>query len=285
MPFWDDLDSRPHGRRDLHQPRRRCPEPAVRDRVARQDLGRRSKQRQTSLNFGVIFNENSSTIEFRYPDTNTPSLSNGASATVGVQNSANAGQFTQYSHNSAVITSGLVLRGTLGAPSGCAPVATGQCTTPLFADVPPGHLLAAGDQHHLQQHAAHHGRLPREPAQLLPGGPRSRASRWRLSSFAPWKASLRRRCARRARRRRCTGCIDIVALLPVHHALEGLGLTSGCGGGNYCPAAITTREQMARSSFVRWKASRRRRCARRARHRRRSRTCRHRRSSARTSRA
>ena len=172
----------------------------------------------TSLNFGVIFNENSSTIEFRYPDTSTPSFSNGASATVGVQNSANAGQFTQYSHNSAVITSGLVLRGTLGAPSGCAPVATGQCTTPLFADVPPGHCGGARDQHDLQQRAAHHGRLPREPAQLLPGdtgharadGGFHRSRRGRRACVEPVHRSAARRSPtcrpRRCSARTSSGC-------------------------------------------------------------------------------
>jgi hypothetical protein len=39
-----------------------------------------------TLNFGVVFNENSSDFELRYPDSSTPTAANGSSATVGVQN-------------------------------------------------------------------------------------------------------------------------------------------------------------------------------------------------------
>ena len=77
--------------------------------------------------------------------------------------------------------------------------------------------------------------------QLLPDRPRSPASRWRSSSCARWT----RRSTRRPAARPLFN--DVPATSPFCRWIEELarrGVVTGCGGGNYCPTAAVTREQM-----------------------------------------
>ena len=195
-----------------------------------------------TLNFGVVFTENSSAIEFRYPQTNTPTLPNGAGATVGIQNSANPGQFTQYSFNAATITSGLVLRGTLGAPSGCNPVVTNQCSTPLFADVPPGYWAA-------REINTIYNNVPRITngclASPLNYCPADNVTRDQMAAF------IVRALEGEPSLMLCAGgspFADVPAgsiFCPHIVRLVARGITLGCGGSNYCPAQTVTRDQMA----------------------------------------
>ena len=70
---------------------------------------------------------------------------------------------------------------------------------------------------------------------------RSPASRWRSSCCARWT----RRSARRPARRPIYN--DVPATSPFCRWIEELtrrGVVTGCGGGNYCPTAAVTREQM-----------------------------------------
>ena len=195
-----------------------------------------------TLNFGVVFTENSSAIEFRYPQTNTPSLPNGGGATVGIQNAANPGQFTQYSFNSSTITSGLVLRGTLGSPSGCNPVATNQCSTPLFADVPPGYWAA-------REINTIYNNIPRITngclASPLNYCPTDIVTRDQMAAF------LIRALEGEPSPTLCAGgspFTDVPAgsiFCPHIVRLVARGITLGCGGSSYCPGQTVTRDQMA----------------------------------------
>jgi hypothetical protein len=195
-----------------------------------------------TLNFGVVFTENSSAIEFRYPQTNTPTLPSGGGATVGIQNAASPGQFTQYSFNSATITNGLVLRGTLGSPSGCNPVVTNQCSTPLFADVPPGYWAA-------REINTIYNNIPRITngclASPLNYCPTDIVTRDQMAAF------LIRALEGEPSPTLCAGgspFTDVPAgsiFCPHIVRLVARGITLGCGGSSYCPTQTVTRDQMA----------------------------------------
>ncbi len=74
--------------------------------------------------YAVVFNEGSSAFQYRYVQTGTGATGSGATSTVGVQAATTGATFTQYSHNQAIVTPGLVLSaalqsGTIG-PGVCA---------------------------------------------------------------------------------------------------------------------------------------------------------------------
>jgi Subtilase family/S-layer homology domain len=195
-----------------------------------------------TLNFGVLFNENSSVIEFRYPSTATTSSPNGASATVGVQNGARAGQFTQHSFNQAVITSGLVLRGTLSG--GCAAAATGQCSTSLFADVTAANVG-------VRQINTVYNHIPRitngctaSPLNYCPATP---ITREQMAAYV-----IRAKEGNPATDL-CAGGSPFTDVSPsspfcshIARMLQ-LGITTGCNatGPQYCPIGLVSRESMA----------------------------------------
>ena len=193
-----------------------------------------------TLNFGVLFSENSSVIEYRYPQTNSVSGPSGAIATVGAQNGQRAGQYTQYSFNQAVIPSGTVLRGTLSG--GCVTASTGQCTTPLFADVAPGSVGA-------REINTVYNNIPRITngctASPLNFCPDAFITREQMAPFI-------------IRAKEGNPVTDLCAsgspfpdvaqnsLFCSHIArMQQLGITLGCGGGLYCPTNFVTRESMA----------------------------------------
>ena len=238
FPYWDDLDLNVTGGGIFTNFVGSAPN----RQLVVEWRGKRFGDSSTTvtLNFGVLFNENSSVIEFRYPSTATTTAPNGASATVGVQNGARAGQFTQHSFNQAVITSGTVLRGTLSG--GCNVAATGQCSTPLFADVPPG-SSGAREINTVYNH------IPRitsgcstNPLNYCPGAFITR------EQMAPF---IIRAKEGNPTTDLCAGgspFTDVAAnsLFCSHIArMATLGITNGCGGTSYCPLASVTREQMA----------------------------------------
>ena len=191
-----------------------------------------------SLTFGVLFNENSSTIEYRYPLTSTPVSPNGSSATVGVQNTAVVGQYTQFSFNQPVITSGTVIRGTLSA--GCAVGAVGQCTTPLFADVPNGYWAA-------REINTVYNTVPRVTngclASPLNFCPTATVTREQMAAF------IIRALEGEPSPTLCAGGSPFPDVsqgslfCPYIKRMQALGITNGCGSGNYCPLDGVTREQ------------------------------------------
>jgi hypothetical protein len=193
-----------------------------------------------TLNFGVLFNENSSTFELRYPDASAPSAANGASATVGAQNGAVPGQYTQFSHNQAILPNGTVLRATLSA--GCAAAATGQCSTPLFADVPPG-SSGAREINTIYNH------IPRVTtgctASPLNFCPLAEITREQMAPFI-----IRAKEGNPATDLCAAGSpfTDVAPASPFcsHIArMAQLGITFGCSAGLYCPLGLVSREQMA----------------------------------------
>jgi hypothetical protein len=193
-----------------------------------------------TLNFGVIFNENSSTFELRYPDSSAAFAANGSAATVGVQNGAVPGQYTQFSHNQAVIPNGTVLRATLGA--GCAAAPTGQCSTPLFADVTPANV-GAREINTIYNH------IPRITtgctASPLNFCPATEITREQMAPFI-----IRAKEGNPATNL-CAGGSPFPDVAPnsvfcSHIArMAQLGITLGCGGGLYCPLGLVPRENMA----------------------------------------
>lgn len=193
-----------------------------------------------TLNFGVLFNENSSNIEFRYPQTTAPSGASGASATVGAQNGAVGGQYTQYSFNQAIIPSGTVLAGTLSG--GCAAATTGQCNTPLFADIAPG-TLGSREANTIYNH------IPRITsgctASPLNYCPQAYITREQMAPFI-----IRAKEGNPTTDLCAAGSpfpdVSSTSLFCSHIArMQQLGITQGCGGGLYCPANLVTRESMA----------------------------------------
>jgi hypothetical protein len=193
-----------------------------------------------TLNFGVLFSENSSTIELRYPQTNSASGPNGGIATVGVQNGARAGQYTQHSFNQAVIPSGTVLRGTLSG--GCAAATTGQCTTPLFADVPNGSSGAREINtvyNHIPRITSGCGTNP------LNFCPAAFITREQMAPFI-----IRAKEGNPATDL-CAGgspFTDVAQGSPFcSHIvrMKELGITLGCTATTYCPLGFVTRESMA----------------------------------------
>lgn len=192
-----------------------------------------------TLNFGVLFNENSSTIEFRYPQTNNPVLPSGSGATVGVQSGASNAQFTQFSFNQPNVPTGTVIRGTLSAP--CAPAATGQCSTPLFVDVPNGYWSA-------REINTVYNTFPRVSqgclANPLSFCPTDQVTREQMAAF------IVRAKEGEPSPTLCAGAPPPFAdvstsslFCPYITRLKALGITAGCGNGNYCPTALVTRQE------------------------------------------
>ena len=194
-----------------------------------------------TLNFGVVFNENSSVIEFRYPQTgSSPTAPNGSDATVGAQNGATLGQYTQYAFNQGIITNGTVLRGTLSG--GCVAASTGQCSTPLFADVPSG-SVGAREINSVYNH------IPRI-TNGCSAGP---------LSFCPTTPVTREQMAAFIIRGKegepdpnlCAGGSPFgdvpqnSPFCPHIKRLLQLGVTVGCSTGVFCPTGFVTRESMA----------------------------------------
>ena len=192
-----------------------------------------------TLNFGVVFNEGSSVVEYRYPQVASTTSSNGGSATVGVQNGAVASQFTQYSFNQPLITTGLVLTGTLAG--GCS-VGPGQCTTPLFADVPNGYWAA-------QHINSIYNNIPRITQGCATGPlrycPTTDVSREAMAAF------IIRAVEGEPSPTLCSGgspFTDVPAaspFCPYIKRMQALGITNGCAVGLYCPTQTVNRESMA----------------------------------------
>ena len=81
-----------------------------------------------TLNMAVIFREGSANYEVHYPQFALAAANaGGASATVGVQAANSGTSFTQFSFNTAAITTGQVLTATL--PSGVCSPGPGICAT------------------------------------------------------------------------------------------------------------------------------------------------------------
>ena len=191
-----------------------------------------------TLNFGMVFSENSSVVEFRYPQVATPSAPNGSSATVGLQSGGN--QFTQHSFNQPVITSGLVLHGTLSG-GGCV-IGPGQCSTPLFADVPSGYWAA-------QHINTIYNNIPRITGGCAPSPlqycPLADVTREQMAAF------IVRAVEGEPSPTLCSGgspFTDVPSLstfCPYIKRLLALNITQGCTATTFCPTASVTREAMA----------------------------------------
>lgn len=96
-----------------------------------------------TLNFAVVFTEGASGFKFLYPQIADTTGANGSSATVGVQATNTGTQSTQYSFNTASITSGLVLTAALPTcVSGSGPCATG--TPPAITSAAPASPVIVG---------------------------------------------------------------------------------------------------------------------------------------------
>ena len=88
----------------------------------------------------------------------------------------------------------------------------------------------------------HHRRLRRRPSTAR--RPRRRASRWRCSCW--WPRKDRDTSRPRATPRRCSPtCRRPAPSAAGSRSWRAAAWSSGCGGGNYCPTAAVTREQMA----------------------------------------
>ena len=110
------------------------------------------------------------------------------------------------------------------------------CTTPVFADVP-----ASSPFCRWIEELARRGVVGGCGGGNYCPTSRSPASRWRSSCCARW---IRRSTRRRARR---PVYADVPATSGFCRWIEELtrrGVVTGCGGGNYCPTAPVTREQM-----------------------------------------
>lgn len=196
--------------------------------------GRRFGTGTTPINFGIVFNEGSNGIEYRYP-----LIDSSVSATVGIQ-ASNAGlQFTQYAFEESTVTSGTVLTGTL-AP-GCT-IGPAQCSAPLFADVPAGSWAALSIN-------SIYNNIPRitngcavAPLRYCPLDP---VTREQMAAF------IIRAIEGEPAANLC-GSGSPFADVPTTSLFCGYikrlaarGITTGCGSGNFCPKQAVNRNQIA----------------------------------------
>lgn len=196
--------------------------------------GRRFGTGSTPINFGIVFNEGSSAIEYRYPLIDTS-----VSATVGIQASNAGRQFTQYAFQENTVTSGTVLTGTL-AP-GCT-IGPAQCSAPLFADVPPGSWAALAIN-------SIYNNIPRitngcalAPLRYCPLDP---VTREQMAAF------IIRAIEGKPAANLCDSGSPFADVPPTSPfcryiaRLAARGITSGCGSGNFCPKQALYRNQIA----------------------------------------